>query len=145
MKLCFDSIEEVRDFVRNHLKNPRAGKGDNDGDGAAGQTAGGAPALLQPPGSGQSFNPGAAAFTPPAGGVAFNPGPAPEVQAIVQRINTRIDGAIQSGQAPDQVLTWFRNQCGPEAANATLEQIKTVFLPKAAMPTLENIAKLMAA
>ena len=61
----------------------------------------------------------------------------------MQRIIARIDSAIASGQPPDAVLNWFRGQCGAEAAAATMDQIKTVFLPKLAMPGLENIAKLM--
>ena len=144
--------EAAKDFV-SKIKGTRGGKSKGDDEGAA--TAGNAPQPMQPPqGQQQGFNPNAApqgGFNPggaPQGG--FNPGaqtmqsgPSPEVQALVQRINGRIDAAIQSGQPADQVLTWFRGQCGPEAANATLDQIKTVCLYKAPMPTLEGIAKLM--
>jgi hypothetical protein len=116
MKLCFDSVDELRDFVKSHLKGTRGGK--NTGDDGEGTTAG-------------------------AGTTTAAPQPA--VAALVARIVPKIDGAIASGQPTDQVLSWFRGQCGPEAAGATLDQIKTVFLPKMAAPGLENIAKLMAA
>jgi hypothetical protein len=138
MKLCFDSIDEVKEFVA-QLKGARGKKGEADDPPAGGQ----APPPLQPPTGGQTaFNPNT--FTPPAGG-AFPAatGPAPEVVALVQRISTRIDGALASGQPADQVLQWFRGQCGPEAAAFTMDQIKTVALPKMAVPGLENIAKLM--
>lgn len=144
MKLCFDSIEETREFVK-QLKTSR-GKGDKDEGETGGAAAGQAPAPLAPPASAMQFAPGAtAAFTPPAGAAFPSAAPQldPALQALVNRITTRIDGAIQSGQPADQVLAWFRGQCGPEAANATMDQIKTIFLPKAAPPTLENIAKLM--
>lgn len=149
MRLSFDSIDEVKEFVK-QLKGTRGGRGDKDDtDGATGgQTA---PEPLKPPAGGAApFNPGT--FAPPVGGAgqaggafpaAGAAGLAPEVQALVTRINTRIDGAIASGQSADQVLAWFRGQCGPEAANATMDQIKANFLPKAAVPVLENIAKLM--
>ena len=142
MKLEFDSIEEVKEFVTK-LKGTRGGKADKDDD-----APGSAPTPLAPPIS------SAPSFAPPAAGAAvavagpFAPaatGPAPEVLALVNRIVVRLDGAIASGQPADQALTWLRGQCGPEAANATMDQVKTVFLPKAPVPVLENIAKLMAA
>lgn len=148
MRLSFDSIEEVKDFVKN-LKGTRGGKAGDSEDTGTAQT-GNAPQPLAPPGGG--FNPGGAAFAPPVGGAtlagaafpaAGAPGLAPEVQALVTRITTRIDGAIATGQPAEQVLAWFRGQCGPEAAAATMDQIKQIFLPKAPVPTLENIAKLM--
>lgn len=143
MQLIFDSVDEVRTFVKNELKGQRGKKDDGEGDAG---TAGSAPPLAMPPQQGQqpAFNPQTAAFTPPTafpGGTPSNIDPA--TQAIVGRIVARIDGAIGSGQPADAVLTWFRGQCGAEAANATMDQIKQNFLPKLAMPTLENIAKLM--
>ena len=142
MKLCFDSIEEVKDFV-GALKGTRGKKGEDGGE-AGGQVTHTAPQPQQPPQSQPAaFQPASPQFTAP---IAFpaQPSADPAVSAIVSRINTRIDGAIASGQPADQVLAWFRGQCGAEAVNATMDQIKTVFLPKeAAMPTLENIAKLM--
>lgn len=134
MRLSFDSVEEVRNFVKEELKGARrGGKDDNEAD-----TGNKAPAPLAPP-IGQTFNPGGA----PA---AFNPSGSavpPEVTALVNRIIVRIDGALASGQPAQAMLDWFRGQCGPEAAQATMDQIKQVLLPKAAVPTLENIAKLM--
>lgn len=151
MKLCFDSVDEVRAFVKDELKGRRGAKSD-DGDtgvntGVAGN-AGGAPAPLMPP----QQQPGG--FAPPGGGASFMPQQQPggfpgvgtidpAVAAIVARITARIDGAITAGQPADQVLAWFRTQCGPEATNATLDQIKQAFLAKLPMPSLENIAKLM--
>lgn len=156
MKLCFESVDEVRDFVKNHLKGAGRGSknaGDNDeGVTLAGPQGGQAPApVMPPPNQAPAFNPGGApapqAFGgfPAAGAPAGVGGPSPEVQQIVQRINVRIDAAIASGQPQDAALGWFRGQCGAEAANATMDQIKQVFLPKLAMPQLEQIAKVMAA
>lgn len=150
MRLSFDSIEEVKLFVKG-LKGTRTGKGGDDDEGQPAAT-GQAPAPLQPPQGGAPGFPGAGGFAPPAAGAGPGaggpfapsaPALAPEVAALVNRITARIDGAIAAGQAADQVLSWFRGQCGPEAAQATMDQIKTIFLPKAAVPTLEGIAKLM--
>jgi hypothetical protein len=140
MKLCFDSIEEVKLFVA-ALKGTRGKKGEEEsGDAAVHQ----APAPLMPPQAApQAFQAAAAPqFSPPAA-FPIGPGTDPAVMALVGRINTRIDGAIASGQPADQVLTWFRGQCGAEAGNATMDQIKANFLPKLSMAALENIAKLM--
>jgi hypothetical protein len=150
MELKFFSIDEVKDFVK-QLKGTRGGKGGSDDDSTAGAT-GQAPAPLMP---GQG-GPGGPTFQQPA----FNPQPGPgaggagfpgnpsvgvdaATAAIVGRIVAKIDGAIASGQPADAVLTWFRGQCGAEAANATMDQIKQTFLYKLPMASLENIAKLM--
>lgn len=159
MELKFFSIDEVKEFVAN-LKGTRTGKkgeGDEGGNPNIATTGGpNAPAPIMPQGGGQPFNPGG--FALPAGGAvqpggAFpaagaQSGPAPEVLMLVQRIAARIDWATApppngGGQPPESVLAWFRTQCGPETANYTLDQIKQVALPRAAQPTLENIAKLM--
>lgn len=149
MRLSFDTIDEVKEFVKS-LKNPR-NKGDAD-DGASGTSnpgTGGSPAPLQPP-TGQAGFPGASGFAPPVGGAAIGgafpaagAGLPPEVLALVNRITAKIDGAIASGQPADQVLQWFRGQCGPEAAAFTMDQIKQHALPKLTMPALDQIAKLM--
>ena len=145
----FDSFEEMEAF-RTSGKKTRTKKEEAD---EAGAVTGNAPAPLQPPAGGAApgFNPGG--FAPPAGGAApqggafpaigAQTGPAPEVVALVTRISNRVDEAIKSGQPADQVLAWFRGQCGPEAANMTMDQIKGIALPKMAVPGLENIAKLM--
>lgn len=135
----FDSEEEFKA----RIKNPRGGKGGDKDDDE--QPKGQAPAPLQPPQGAQAFQP--AVFAPQQqavqGGFPGAPAGDPAVANLVQRITARIDGAIASGQPADAVLNWFRGQCGAEAAGATMDQIKTVFLPKLAVPGLENIAKLM--
>ena len=142
MKLCFDSIEEVKLFV-GALKGTRGkGKGDEGDEGGQTTTANQAPAPLMPPqGRQQPFQP--ATFAPPANPFPQQPTGDPVVMGLVQRIVAKIDSAIASGQPADAVLNWFRGQCGAEASAATMDQIKTVFLHKLAVPGLENIAKLM--
>ena len=134
----FDSEAEFK----TRIKNPRGGK-DDDGPTVGQQGAAQAPAPIVPPAA--AFNPAPvpAAFTPPQGFSGAQPAGDPVIAGLVQRIVARIDGAIASGQPADAVLNWFRGQCGGEAAAATMDQIKTVFLPKLAVPGLENIAKLM--
>lgn len=136
----FDSEDEFKA----RIKNPRGGKGDEVGGNAALTAQGPAP-LMPPAGSQQPFNPAPApaAFTPPQGGFPGQPVIDPVVAGLVQRITARIDSSLASGQPADSVLTWFRGQCGAEASAATMDQIKTIFLPKLAVPGLENIAKLM--
>lgn len=145
MELKFFSLDEVKDFVK-QLKGTRGGKAGDTDD---------APQPLAPP-QGQVFNPaGGPGFAPPVGGAtqtgagpfaAAVPALAPELAALVTRIVTRIDAAAASGQSVEAMLTWLRNNVGDaSAASATMDQIKTVFLPRASAPTLENIAKLMAA
>ena len=131
MRLCFDSIEEVKEFVAS-LKGTRGGK-----KGEADEAT--PPAPLAPPTGGQ---PNAPAFNP---GATHAPAIDPVVKGLVDRIVPRIDAAIASGQPAENVLTWFRQQCGAEAVNYDLNQIKTIALPKQSVPTLEGIAKLMAA
>ena len=138
----FDSEEEFKA----RIKNPRGSRTADD-DGAGNTTQ--APAPLQPPQTQpQAFNPtpAPAAFTPPQGFPGATVGAPvvdPVVAGLVQRVVARIDSAIASGQPADAVLNWFRGQAGAEASAATMDQIKTVFLPKLAVPGLENIAKLM--
>lgn len=135
MKLEFNSVEEVKEFV-GQLKGKRGTKGGED-DGPVNP----APQPLMPSQGAAGFqsiataNPFGAPATPSFGGAA------PEVTALVQRINTK----LAAGQSTDQALGWFRQQCGPEAAAATMDQIKGVFLPRLTVPALENIAKLMGA
>lgn len=144
MKLCFDSIEEVKLFVGS-LKGTRGkGKGDEGDEGGQTTTANQAPAPIMPPqGQQQPFQP--AAFAPPANPFPQQPVGDSVVMGLVQRIVAKIDSAIASGQPADRALDWFRGQCGAEASVATLDQIKTVFLPKLTVVGLEQIAKLMGA
>lgn len=147
MRLSFDSIDEVKEFVK-QLKGTRGGKNEAEEGANAGQQTAvhAAPKPLDPP-QGGGF-PGAGATNGAFAGAAVGAFPtaavlAPEVQALIARIVPKIDGALTSGQSTEAVLQWFRGQCGPDAANASLDQIKTIFLPKASQPVLENIAKLM--
>lgn len=146
MRLSFDSIEEVKEFVSG-LKGTRGKKGDAD------EATGQAPVPMPPPNNAPNF-PGSVGFAPPAGGAApmgagpfatGAPGVAPEVLALVQRINDRTNAIVTGppAQPVEQVLQWFRNQCGAEAASATMDQIRTIFLPRMTQPGLEEIAKLI--
>lgn len=144
MKITVEFDSEAEFKAR--IKNPRGGKDDDQPETAKGQ----APTPLMPPQQSQAFSPAPppAAFTPPQGGFPGQPAASapvgdPVVAGLVHRITMKIDSAIASGQPADAILNWFRGQCGAEAAAATMNQIKTVFLPKLAMPGLENIAKLM--
>lgn len=150
MQLTFNSIEEVREFIKS-LKGTRGGKGGDDSEGTAAVGAvHQAPAPIQPPVS----QPGA--FAPAPQSTAFPSAPAfsspsgvaPEIQAVVGRIVTRTDALIAGGQPADAILNWFRGECtkaGQDASSATLDQIKTVILPKLSQPLLENFAKLIGA
>ncbi len=109
MKIIVEFENEAEFKAR--IKNPRGGK---DDDGSAPQ---GAPAPIMPPQQ-PAFNPAPppAAFTPPQGGFPGQPPVGdPVVAGLVQRIVTRIDSAIASGQPSDAVLNWFRTQAGPGA------------------------------
>jgi len=141
MQLIFDSVDEVKNFVKEHLKGTRRGKG--DGESETDTETQRAPAPIQPP---TAFAPTPSTGFPaaPAPNVSF-PAASPEVTALVTRISVKIDSAIAGGQPPDAVLSWFRQRCGAEAANATLDQIKGHFLAKLSIPQLEETAKLMGA
>ena len=156
MQLTFNSIEEVKEFVKG-LKGTRGGKGGDDGDQETAKGAQVAPAPLPPPAAG--FTGGAAGFagafpagiqatSSPFGGNAAS-GPSHEVLALATRIATKIDGALASGQNPDAALQWLRTESVrlgfAEAASATMDQIKSIFLPKMTQPALENICKLTGA
>jgi hypothetical protein len=150
MQITFNSLDEVKEFVK-ALKGTRGPKGSNDeGDAQA-------PAPIMPPvgGAGTQFAP-----SPSQGFGHSNPFPAHAgvadshsqqlsssalVNGLVQRIVAKIDGSLANGQPTEPALNWFRSQCGSEAASATMDQIKTIFLPRMAVPALENIAKLVGA
>ncbi len=141
MRLSFDSIEEVKEFVKN-LKGTRGGK-DKDDEPAA---TGSAPAPLAPPAGGFNPSPGAASGFAPGGaapGGTFPGAAAPVANPAVAAIVAKIDGSIASGQNAEGIATWFRVQLGAEANGATLDQIKAVLLPKAPQATLDGILKLM--
>jgi hypothetical protein len=144
MKLEFNSVEEVKEFVA-QLKGKRGPKGDND-DGAAEQRA---PAPVLPPAAASTgFGGAPSQFSSgfPGVGAGHAGASSGEVTALVHRVNAKIDGAIGSGQPADAVLSWFRQRCeGVGGAAATLDQIKTVYLPKLSIAHLEETAKLMGA
>jgi len=82
------------------------------------------------------------------GGAPFAPAaqPSPEVSALVTRINARVDAAVQSGQPVEAMRGWFAQQIAPslpDAANATMDQIKTLHLPRLTVPALTQIAQFM--
>lgn len=157
----FDSEDEFEAF-KTSGKKTRGGRGKNAGNedestdnSAPANTApvtgpastSSAPAPLQPPADagpmGGAAFPGASGFPAGPAPTATPSGPSPEVAALVARIIPRVDAALASGQPVEAVTNWFRSQCGPEAANATLDQIKQVFLAKLTVAQLDSIAKLV--
>lgn len=156
MRLSFDTIDEVKDFVK-QLKTTRKGKGEDDdadaGTGAAvGQQGGQAPAPILPPTGGQpNFTPGGAP------GPTFTPGNQPPpntMPAIVARINAQLDKLI-AGTVPGQpaqpvaaIEQWLRTQVAPHdasAAAATLDQFKQAYLNKLPEVALNEMARLIGA
>lgn len=151
----FESAEEFEAF-RTSGKKTRTKKEEQEE--TAGNTMTNVPTPIQPPTTGaiggqpMGFNP--AGFAPPAPGAATGggfpaaaAGPSPEVMVLVNAINAKLDASIGSGQPAEGALTWFRGEIGKtgrDASAATLDQIKTVFLPQTPLPALQNIAKLMA-
>lgn len=129
----FDSEDEFKA----RIKNPRGGKADKEDEASV---TGQAPAPIMPQ---PQFTPPGQQQQPAGGNPFAATAGDPAVAALVGRIAARIDSAIASGQPADQALAWFRGQCGAEASAATMEQIKSIFLPKMAVAGLENIAKLM--
>lgn len=146
-----DLTAQIKEYVKG-LKGTRGGKNDDTDAGATGQTA---PQPLMPPGQQQpAFNPGQGFAAPGPGAAPMGAGfpaaavgPSPEVAALVARINPRIDGAIASGQNPEQARIWLAGECVKagvaEAATATLQQIKDMLLAKCPVPVLQHIAGLM--
>lgn len=148
MRLEFNSVDEVKEFVA-QLKGKRGAKGGDDDTAVAANPV--PTPVMPPPATG--FAPGPqAAFVPP-GMPGFNPappppvgypsGPTPEVLAMIGRICNALDLSLARGQPAETALAWFRQQCGPEAAAATMDQVKSSFLPRMTLPALEQIAKLM--
>ena len=153
----FESEDEFEAF-RISGKKPRKGKGDKDepetATGAATNTVT-APAPIQPPAAAPTFAPQAAPSpfgAAPAAGVAptaaafpapVASGPAPEVLALVQKISEQVDKVIGMGQPADKVLDWFQKRSGAGAEQATMDQIKSVFLPRMSTEMLTDTAKLI--
>ena len=153
MKLEFDSIAELKEFYA-QLKGTRGKKGDDADDVPAQSAAAGpalAPAPMAIPTQQPTFNP--AGFAPQAAGagqaapvfpVAAATGPAPEVLALVAKINERTNASIAANPTSlSDALKFFRDAIGPDAAQATLQQIQEHFLPRMATDKLTQLAKLM--
>lgn len=158
MRLSFDSIDEVKEFVKG-LKGTRGGKNDAGDDEQL--KGGNAPAPLMPNTAGQVAGgfPGTGGAAPGAGAGPMGAGPfaggaaaGGQDQAQVQmvtRIIGAMDAAVSSGRTSvDNMLAWFRQECAKvdaTAANATLDQIKGVYLYRMGAPALEGLAKAIGA
>jgi hypothetical protein len=166
MKLCFDSLDELRSFMAE-----MDGDGSDDAAEAATGTkgrrgrkpkpvdaaaAGAAQGIAPPPGSPNApagfTAPATAPATPAAGfpgtgttGFAPPTNGAAQLQAnpLVAAIIAKTEAAVAAGHPADNVLGWFRQALGPDAAQLNWEQIKAVALPKASEPLLKDIASKM--
>jgi len=139
----FENWDEMETF-RTSGKKSRGRKGDVEDaptvDEVRDAVAANTPQQQQPP----AAQPAQQQFAPPPGGFPGANGQMPspsQVHPLVTAILARIDGAIQTGQSMDAIVTWFRQQIGPEAANATLDQIKQVFVPRMPEAQLKQIAQ----
>jgi len=130
MKLCFDSIDEVKTFMA-ALKGTRGKGKDEQADEVAAAPVGGQPVM-------PVINTG---FTAPVAAVPGFPGANSGTNPLVGQIIVKLDGALASGQNAEQITNWFRNLLGPDAAAATLDQIKQVFIPRLAEPQLKQLAQ----
>jgi hypothetical protein len=137
----FDTWDEMEAF-RTSGKKTR-GKGQRDEEvtveevTAKVEAANTAMAAQQP--QPQHFTPPVAAVQP-AGFPGANGASPPPVHPLVSAILARIDGAISSGQPADAIVNWFRQQIGPEAASATLDQLKQILIPRMTEAQLKQIA-----
>jgi hypothetical protein len=133
----FDGMEEFEAF-RTSGRKARSGKAKDDEPAAVEETAQAirdaqplqAPPVPPPP-------------PPPAATIHSFPGTNSGAHPLVAAILTRIDRAIMDGQPADNVVMWFRQQIGPDAKDATLEQIKQVFIPKMSEMQLTQLAPLL--
>lgn len=92
-------------------------------------------------GTAQAFQQPQPVVAQPAQGFPGANGAAPPpTHPLVTAILARIDGAVGSGQPAEAIVTWFRQQIGPDAANATLDQLKQVFIPRMTEVQLKQIA-----
>ena len=87
-----------------------------------------------------------------AAGASLPPGPSPAVQALLQRVSNGLETRLADKKAdsstaydPNAILTWFRQQCGLGAVQATFDQINQSFLPRMHESRLEDIAKMIGA
>lgn len=142
MKLEFNSIDEIREFM-DQLKGTRGGrKGKTDeADVAADDVKGSAPAPLQPPAaSAPVFAPQAqpAAPAPVFGAPAVDPA----VTDLVGKISARWNESVAAQPATgDAALKFFREQVGN--AGASKEQIQGTLLAQLSLDALKKIAGLV--
>jgi hypothetical protein len=130
----FDSMEEFEAFRTSGKKTRTKGQVDTEETMpatavAAVATQPAAPQFVAPPSHGF---PGAATngATPPP----------QTVHPLVSAILNRIDGSIATGQTEEAIMAWFRQQIGPDAAQATLDQLKQIILPRMSEAQLRQIA-----
>jgi len=155
MKLCFDSIDEVKTFVAS-LKTTRGGKKDDTAEdtgaaalaqiagaqanvGGAGFPQAGQAANLSPAAGQGAVSAAAGAFPGAGQTVQVNP-QAVQLHPLAKAIIDRSDASIAAGHPEDGVTTWFRGLLGPEAAQATWAQIKTHFIPRLNEAQLKQMA-----
>lgn len=131
----FDSLDEYEQFrVSGKATRQRKKEDDEAASQPVAQAASPAPAAAQ-----QTFTPPATAVQGfPGGGPAQAAAPPPH--PLVIAINAKIDQAVASGQSADAIVNWFRQHIGAEAADATLDQIKNVFIPRLTEVQLKQIA-----
>lgn len=135
----FDSMDEFEAFRVSGKKT--RGKGQRDEEEAPPAVQAGQP-VMQPIGGQQGFAPA------PSGAPAMHgfPGASASAQQTVQMhplavaIISKVEGALSNGQPSDAIVAWFRQQIGPDAANATLDQLKQVFIPRMPEAQLRQIA-----
>lgn len=152
----------IKDYV-SKLKGTRGGKG-SDVEAETGNTP---PNPLAPPtgqtahqfqpqnGQASGFPGQGGGFAPQAGGATTQAAfPAhgagtldPTIADAVNKVISRIDGAISSGQPMEACRQWVAGQFAaaghPDAQNATIDQLKQVFLPRMALPWLQQMYGLM--
>ncbi len=137
----FDNWDEMEAF-RTSGKKTRGKKGEDNDPAETGvtiETLG--PATVAQ--GGQPVMPPMQGFTAPQAAMTGFPGiaAAPAVNPLVAQIIVKLDGALATGQNAEQITGWFRNLLGPDAATATLDQIKQVFIPRLAEPNLKQLAQ----
>lgn len=162
MRFSFDSVDEIRNFVKTELKAKRGGTAADDGE-TGGAIAGNMPGNGQAPApqmpSAQQLQQATAGAGVAGGSVGMSAAPGafpgggmptidPAVAGLVQRIIARADAAVVAGQPAAGIEQWFRNACAtadPNAANADLATLKAAYLPKIPIATLDAMAKQMGA
>ncbi len=130
----FDNWDEMEAFRTSGKKTRGKGKDEPEEIAAIAPIQGGQPVM-----------PAMQGFTPPAAAMTGFPGAAPtttpQVNPLVAQIIAKLDGAIATGQNAEQITNWFRNLLGPDAASATLDQIKQVFIPRLPEPQMKQLAQ----